>query len=52
MLKEEHQFQKNISETEIEKKLNIEHIIYPKVIAKLLNKELNINENNLILYYK
>ncbi len=43
---------KECSEIEIEKKiLNIEHSLYPKVIAKLLNKEININENDLILCY-
>lgn len=43
---------KECSEIEIEKKiLNIEHLLYPKVIAKLLNKEININENDLILCY-
>ena len=35
---------KKFSESEIEKKiLNIEHILYPKVIAKLLDKGININ---------
>ena len=44
---------KKFSEREIEQNLNIEHILYPKVITKLLNKIININENNLILcYYK
>ena len=43
---------KKFSESEIEKKiLNIEHILYPKVIAKLLDKEININEHNIILCY-
>ena len=43
---------KKFSESEIEKKiLNIEHILYPKVIAKLLNNEININEHNIILCY-
>ena len=43
---------KECSESEIEKKiLNIEHILYPKVIAKLLDKEININENNIMLCY-
>ena len=43
---------KKFSEREIEKKnLNIEHILYPKVIAKLLDKEININENNIMLCY-
>ncbi len=43
---------RKFSESKIEKKiLSIEHTLYPKVIAKLLNKEININENNLILCY-
>ena len=43
---------KKFSESEIEKKiLNIEHILYPKVIAKLLDKEINIDEHNIILCY-
>ena len=43
---------KKFSESEIEKKiLNIEHILYPKVIAKLLDNEININEHNIILCY-
>ena len=43
---------KKFSEREIKKKnLNIENILYPKVIAKLLDKETNIDENNLILCY-
>ena len=43
---------KKFSESEIEKKiLNIEHLLYPKVIAKLLDKEININEHNIILCY-
>ena len=42
---------KKFSEREIEQNLNIEHILYPKVIAKLLDKEININENNIMLCY-
>ena len=43
---------KKFSESEIENKiLNIEHILYPKVIAKLLDNEININEHNIILCY-
>ena len=43
---------KKFSEREIEKKnLNFEHILYPKGIAKLLDKEININENNIMLCY-
>ena len=33
------------------KNLNFEHILYPKGIAKLLDKEININENNIMLCY-
>ena len=43
---------KECSESEIEKKnLNIEHMLYTKVIAKLLDNEININEHNIILCY-
>ena len=35
----------------LKKILNIEHLLYPKVIAKLLDKEININENNIMLCY-
>ena len=42
---------KKFSEREIEQNLNIEHILYPKVIAKLLDKGININENNIMLCY-
>ena len=51
-LKEPLLISKKFSESEIEKKiLNIEHILYPKVIAKLLDNEININEHNIILCY-
>ena len=43
---------KKFSEREIKKKnLNIENILYPKVIAKLLDKEKNINYHNIMLCY-
>ena len=42
---------KKFSEREIEKKLNIDHLLYLKVIAKLLDKKININENYIMLCY-
>ena len=51
LLKEQHQFLKNFLRVKFKNILNIEHKLYPKVIAKLLDKETNIDENNLILCY-
>ena len=51
LIKELHIFLKNFLNVKLKKKLNIEHILFPKVIAKLLDKEININEHNIILCY-
>ena len=51
LIKELHIFLKNFLNVKLKKNLNIEHILYPKVIAKLLDKEININENNVMLCY-
>ena len=51
LLKEIHRFLKNFLNVKLKKNLNIENILYPKVIAKLLDKEININENNIMLCY-